>query len=179
MRSLQFLVFVVISANACATSGVIQDPGDRTVVVDERAGAVKVHNDQLSTAVDFPAPVDKVWDAVASSYAILRVDRTVINRETGEQGNPKLFWSRKFDHKSVSTFINCGDDPFSGPNADRSPVTVSLVTRVRAKGTGTTMTTVLSGTLMKPGANTGTIYCASTGALEEHLAEMVASQLNP
>ncbi len=178
MRSLQFLIFVVISANACVTSGVVQEPGDRTVVVDEQ-GAVKVHNDQLTTAVDLPAPVDKVWDAVTSTYAVLRVDRTLINRETGEQGNQKLLWSRQFDHKPVSTFINCGDSPFSGPNADLSPVDVSLVTRVRAKGTGTMITTVLSGTLMKPGANTGTIYCASTGALEHHLAEIVASRLNP
>ncbi len=109
---------------------------------------------------------------------MLKVNRTLVNRETGEQGNPKLLWSRTFDHRSVSDYLNCGDDPFSGPNADLHPVTVSVVTRVASKGKGTDLVTVLKGTLVKPGAGSGPIYCASTGTLELHIAEMVKSRLD-
>ncbi len=156
----------------------MRPPADRVVMVDERTGATtRTGNDQSGSKTVIAAPVDKVWEAVASSYMALGVARTFVNQQTGEQGNPKLVMSRRFFNQSVSSYLNCGDDPFSGPNANAHPVTVSLITRVRPEANGSTIETLLNGTVTKTGANSGAIYCATTGALEEHIAKMVASRV--
>lgn len=110
------LILLMASISACSTSGAIRPPTDRVVMVDERVGAtVRTGNDQAGSKAVIAAPVDKVWDAVAASYTMLGVTRTFVNQATGEQGNPKLVMSRKFFNQPVSSYLNCGDDPFSGP----------------------------------------------------------------
>ena len=84
--------------------------------------------------------------------------------------------SRRFDGQPLSMYLNCGNDPMGGPNADLNPVQVSIVTRARASGgTSTVLETLVSGFTYKGGASSAPIHCATTGELEEHLAKMVAS----
>lgn len=178
MPTRPLILLAMVSAAACSSSGAIRPATDRVVMVDERTGTtLRTGNDQAGSRAVIAAPVDSVWEAVAASYAMLGVTRTFINQATGEQGNLRLVMSRKFFNQPVSSYLNCGDDPFSGPNANAHPVTVSLITRVRPEGTGSTIQTLLSGTVNKTGANSGAIYCATSGALEEHIAKMVASRV--
>jgi hypothetical protein len=173
------LVLVSILAAGCApaaTSHTASSP-DRVVAVDDTRGAsIRTHSDAGAAKVSLRASADQVFTAVAQSYATLKVPVTYTDRGLGELGNKKFVMSRTFDGQRVSTYLNCGDDPMGGPNADANPVQVSIVTRARASGgTSTVLETMVSGVTYKPGANSGPIYCATTGELEEHLAEMVAS----
>jgi hypothetical protein len=114
--------------------------------------------------------------AVALTYLFLKVPLTYEDKSIGEQGNKMFVMSRTFDGHAISHYLNCGDDPFRGPNADSQRVTASLVTRTRpVTGTQTSVETIFSGYISKPGQS-GTIYCTSTGSLELHMAEMVASR---
>jgi hypothetical protein len=109
---------------------------------------------------------------------MLKVPITYADKGLGEQGNRKFIMSRSFDSQPVSAYLNCGDDPFGGPNANANPVQVSIVSRARAAGgTNTVLETVVSGVTYKGGGNSGPIYCTSTGTLEQHIAEMVASRI--
>ena len=184
MRSEIYVLSVLVlgCAPAATTStGTARGQPDRVIVVDDRAGAsVRSPNDPVAAAVKLPATADQVFSAVSSSFAMLKIPITYTDRNLGEQGNKKFIMSRRFDSQPVSTYLNCGNDPFGGPNADVNPVTVSIVTRARPSGgTGTVLETMISGLTFKGGASSGPIYCASTGELEQHLAEMVASRLSP
>ena len=115
--------------------------------------------------------------AVDLTYVYLKVPVTHYDKSIGEQGNKNFVMFRKFDGQNISNYLNCGDDPFRGPNADSNPVTVSLVTRTRAlSATRTSLETAFSGYIAKPGQS-GTIYCTTTGSLELHITEMVASRV--
>lgn len=177
------LVSATLLAVACAPPATTSagNPGtsDRVLAVDDRVGtSIRAANDIGATRITLDAPVDQVFNAVTSTYAFLKVPITYSDRNLGEQGNKKFIMSRMFDGQPVASYLNCGDDPFGGPNADSNPVTVLLVTRARpAGGTTTIVETTLSGVTHKGTSSTGPIYCATTGALEQHIADMVQSRV--
>ncbi len=178
MQKLLPLALVALGLTAgCASSGAAPTP-ERVVMIDETTGtSIRSVNDRSGPTTSLSEPADKVFDAVTIVFALLKVPRTVASSNTGEQGNTKFAMSRSFNGRPVSTYLSCGDDPLAGSNADSYPVTAALVTRVRPNGVGSSLETKLTGTLFKPNANTGGIYCASTGALELKIAQMVAAQL--
>lgn len=178
------LVLFSILAAGCApasTSATATPPAapDRVIAVDDRIGqSIRSPLDGSATRISLAATADKVFDAVTSTYAMLRVPITYADKGLGEQGNKKFVVSRSFNGQPVSTYLNCGDDPFGGPNADANPVQVSIVSRARASGgTSTVLETIVSGVTSKSGGNSGQIYCASTGTLEQRIADMVASRI--
>ena len=180
MRAYTSLVFLILAGCASSSNAPAASSRDRILATDDRTGTtVRLNNDVAATRVILPATADQVFAAVTSSYAFLKIPVTYINRALGEQGNKKYTMSRRFEGQQVSHYLNCGDDPFGGPNANAYPVTVSIVTRARPQGgTSTALETTLSGVTYKGGGNTGPIYCASTGALESHLNALVGSRLS-
>jgi hypothetical protein len=175
------LILISLIAAGCASSGTTPPSTDRILAVDDRinGGAVHAQNDVSAAAITLSAPADEIFAAVASTYAMLKLPVTYNSPATGEQGNRKFVMNRIFDHQPVSSYMSCGDDPFGGPNANSNPVAVSIVTRVRpVGGTNSVLETTLTGSTSKASTNSGTIYCASTGALELHIAEMVKSRLD-
>ena len=179
MRAYSSILFLVAAGCASTSGAPATATRDRVVATDDRTGAtLRVVNDVDAARVTLPATADQVFSAVTSSYAFLKIPITHVDRTLGEQGNKKFTMSRMFDGQQVSHYLNCGDDPFGGPNANANPVIVSIVTRARAQGgTSTVLETIITGVTYKGGGSTGPIYCATTGAMEQHLAEMVASRL--
>ena len=179
MRAYFNLLFLAAAGCASTAGGPATAARDRVVATDDRTGStLRVVNDVDAARVTLPATADQVFAAVASSYAFLKIPITHVDRTLGEQGNKKVLMSRTINGEQVSHYLNCGDDPFGGPNANANPVIVSIVTRARAEGgTSTLLETIITGVTYKGGGSTGPIYCATTGAMEKHLADMVASRL--
>jgi hypothetical protein len=182
MRSNLVLLSLIVCGCATATpSATATAPAqpDRVIATDDRVGvSIRATSDGSATRVSLAATADQVFDAVTQSFAMLKVPITYADKGLGEQGNRKFIMSRSFDSQPVSAYLNCGDDPFGGPNANANPVQVSIVSRARAAGgTNTVLETVVSGVTYKGGGNSGPIYCTSTGTLEQHIAEMVASRI--
>lgn len=178
------LVLLSVLAAGCApasTSATATPPAqpDRVVAVDDRIGqSIRTGSNPSATRVTLSATADQVFDAVTSSYAFLKIPITYADKGLGEQGNKKFIMSRTFDGQLVSSYLNCGDDPFGGPNANANPVQVSIVSRARASGgTSTVLETLITGVTYKGGGNSGPIYCSTTGTLEQHIGEMVSSRL--
>src|SRR4026209_931752 len=151
---------------------------DRVIATDERTGVtMRSPNDPGPAPVEIRASQDSVMRAVELTYLFLKVPITHLDRALGEQGNKMFTMSRTFDGRNISNFLNCGDDPFRGPNADYNRITASLVTRTRPLAANRTAVEAASpGYFPKPGSG-GAIFCAPTGSLELHLAEMIASRV--
>ena len=179
MRAYTSLFFIIAAGCASTPSTPATATRDRIIVTDDRTGStVRSVGDVDATRVTLAATADQVFTAVTESYAFLKIPLTHMDKALGEQGNKKFIMSRTFDGKQVSHYLNCGYDPFGGPNANSNPVNVSVVTRARAQGgTSTVLETTITGVTYKGGGNSGPIYCATTGAMEKHLAEMVASRI--
>jgi hypothetical protein len=173
--------FLICACAPAATTTSDPSPGspDRVIAVDDRIGtSIRAPNDIAATRITLNATADQVFDAVTSTYAMLKIPITYADKNSGEQGNKKFVMSRTFDREPVASYLNCGDDPFGGPNANANPVNVSIVTRARASGgTGTVLETTITGVTYKSSGSTGPIYCGTTGALETHIAEMVRSRV--
>jgi len=173
-------IFLAILLTGCASGGqstTAMPRPDRVIATDEKTGETIRTNDPGPAAVTLRAPQDSVMTAVGLTYLFLKIPVTHYDKSIGEQGNKLFVMSRTFDGHAISNYLNCGDDPFRGPNADANRVTVSLVTRTQALSpTRTALQTIFSGYISKPG-NSGTIYCTTTGSLELHIAEMVASRV--
>ena len=178
---LVLLSFLAAGCAPASTSATATPPAqpDRVVAVDDRIGqSIRTSNDASATRVTLAATADQVFNAVTQSYAFLKIPITYADKGLGEQGNKKFVVSRTFDGHPISAYLNCGDDPFGGPNANANPVQVSIVTRARASGgTSTVLETLVTGVTYKGGGNSGPIYCSTTGTLEQHLGEMVASRI--
>lgn len=172
------LLSLVLIGCASTTPASTAPRPDRVIATDENVGVtLRSPNDPGPTAVEMTGSVDSVMKAVELSYRFLKIPITYSDPAMGEQGNKNFVVSRTFDNRAISDYLNCGDDPFRGPNANSWPVTISIVTRARAvEGGQTAVSTELSGVTHKP-SNSGAIYCASTGSLEQHIAEMVRSRI--
>jgi len=177
MRLTALFSFVAASAVVgCTPASTVHTPADR-VILDEGERTIRSVSDRGSLGV-IPAPVDTVWNAVTSSLRMLKVEPTTMNKAAGEQGNLKFTMYRTFNGRPVSMYFNCGDDPLAGQNADAYTVTASILAKLRPEGNGTSMETILTGTTYKPGGSAARIHCGTTGVLEKHFAEMVASRVN-
>ena len=155
------LVLVSIVAAGCAPAATSQTAAspDRVVAVDDtRGSSIRTHSDAKAASITLAASADQVFTAVTESYATIKVPVTYQDKGLGELGNKKFVMSRTFDGQRVSTYLNCGDDPFGGPNADANPVQVSIITRARASGgTSTTLETLVSGVTFKASGSSGPI----------------------
>ena len=174
------LALVSFVAIGCATANTTTNvPPERVVAVDERSGAsVRTQNDPTGVTSTIQGTTDQVWDATALSFVFLKIPVTYSNRPAGEQGNPNFVMIRNFDGQPLSAYLNCGDDPISGPNANLGRVTVAIVAKIRPGTSGTVLETLLTGNVVKSGASSAPIYCSTTGTFEKHFADMVASRVN-
>jgi hypothetical protein len=174
------IILLAIALFGCASSQApepLQKP-DRIIATDETTGATIRSRTELGpAAVELRATQDSVMKAVDLTYLFLKVPITHYDKALGELGNKMFVMWRTFDGRSISNYLNCGDDAFRGPNADYNRVTASLVTRIHQVSTDKTLVeTTFSGYISKPGSS-GAIYCTTTGTLETHMAEMVASRV--
>jgi hypothetical protein len=173
-------IFLLIFLSGCASSKppTATTRPDRVIATDEKTGStIRSVNEPGPAPVILRSPQDSVWRAVALTYLFLKVPVTYDDKSSGEQGNKMFAMSRTFDGHAISHYLNCGDDPFRGPNADSQRVTASLITRTRpVSATQTSIEIIFSGYISKVGQS-GTLYCTSTGSLELHMAEMVASRI--
>jgi hypothetical protein len=177
MRVLKLSLSILLVG--CASSRGASPPTDRVLASDDRTGeTLRTINDAGAVPVTLAGSAKDVAKAVELTYIFLKIPITYNDESTMTQGNQRFVMSRTFDHQPVSYYVSCGADQFGAPTADSNPVTVSVMTRARAiSPTQTALETTVTGSTYKPGAS-GAIYCASTGTLEHHIAEMVASRLS-
>jgi len=165
------MLLLVLATTACASTTTSRATADRQrdIIYDDQVGTVRTSAHPALATVAIAATPDKTWDAMMAAYAVIGVDVKYLNRPTGELGNRDAVMSRRIATGELSKYLDCGTDPFAGPQANAYPVKTSVVTRMWPDGAGTKIETMFSGSMTKPGAG-ATVHCSSTGSLERLIA---------
>ncbi len=176
MNTRIFAPAIAIVLAGCATAGGTQSGSEpeRVTVISSGLTELEVRTTDAGTGgYHSGAPVEHVWAVLPQVYEELGVQLAVhdsVSRRIGNTG----FRPRRLGDARLSQYLRCGTSITATPNADRYQVQVSLITRLSDSGDGgTTIATFLSATARPRDVGGSTVNCASTGRLEERVAEMV------
>ncbi|HEX8454544.1 MAG TPA: hypothetical protein VF647_20860 [Longimicrobium sp.] len=182
------LFLAVTTATACATTG---DPGT-TTSVDRRTTSVSYGTGSGETSINLEtantiqkrttpiaANAKTLWGVLPGAYQDLALDLAVYDSTLMVIGNPGLQVNRgRLGEVRVSRYLNCGTDPMGSALADRYNVRISVVSRVRETGAGASvLETEVSGDAAQRAVSSVAVSCASTGVLEEAVANAAKMRL--
>jgi hypothetical protein len=91
-----------------------------------------------------------------------------------QAGNSRFIAPRQIARRPKSTYLRCGSGP-GGQLADSHRVTMSLITELRAVATDSTdvFTQIVASASTAEGTSTEPVICATSGALEQTLAQLL------
>ncbi|HEX8670827.1 MAG TPA: hypothetical protein VF710_03020 [Longimicrobium sp.] len=183
------LFLAVTTAAACATTS---DPGT-TTSVDRRTtnvsygtgmgGETSINLETSNTiqkrSTQVAAPAKTLWGVLPGAYQDLALDLAVYDSTLMVIGNTGLQVNRgRLGDVRVSRYLNCGTDPMGSALADRYNVRISVVSRVRDAGGGASvLETEVSGDAAQRAVAAVAVSCASTGVLEEAVANAAKLRL--
>lgn len=138
----------------------------------------RVSNESAARTTAVDAPVDRVWAVLPEAYAALKL--TVTTRRDAERilGAQNVRLRSEFAGQRLSRYLSCGVGLVSGDAADTYEVILDVVSvAAAADGGGTTLQSSVSA-VAKPVQTSGDpVQCATTGRLEERLAQLVAERV--
>jgi hypothetical protein len=178
---------LLLLAGACASAGA----GGSTATTAERTENrvtmstpdgtvvdVQTHNTLETRAVHVPVSPPELWRAIALAYADLGIPLAAYDSTQMYIGNPGLaITNGRLQRERMSRYLNCGSDAMLGALADRYDVRLVVVSRVRADPGGSVLETQVSGTAAQRGVSGISVNCASTGTLEDRLANAARLRL--
>jgi hypothetical protein len=159
----------------CASSGTptpTPDPGTVTSRSMAINGVVVETNDVASgQQIVVRGTPGAAMTALAQIYADMKIPIATMSPATGQIGNLSLpVPNHRLNGKSLSTYVNCGQEAMSGSRADLGDVTVSIISRAVASGdTASVVTTDVKGWARPVGTSSNIVPCETTGALEHDI----------
>lgn len=179
-------VAVAVGTAGCASgsSGSANAENDRPVVPDERRTILRVGNYERLELFSEPGvgvrtinvAAEVAWRALGGVYVELGIPVTSTNPQTMQIGNPG-YSARRVGGDRMNTFVDCGSD-LSGPLANQYEITLSISTRLTAKGPEETEVLTTVDAFGEPRAVSGNmVHCGSRGVLELRVAQEVAEAL--
>lgn len=181
------LFLAVTTAAACASTS---DPGTSTTVdrrttnvaygtgTGETSIQLETSNTIQKRSTPIAAPAKTLWGVLPGAYQDLALDLAVYDSTLMVIGNPGLQVQRgRLGETRVSRYLNCGTDPMGSALADRYNVRISVVSRVREQGGASVLETEVSGDAAQRAVSAVAVSCASTGVLEEAVANAAKMRL--
>lgn len=169
--------FFIAACAACASSPSsdprnVPAPSDRTIAVDDQ----NIYRTTVPPSAKAPiaGTPERAFEALRSVYAELGIPPAIMDAKTFRIGNTNFWLARRLGGQSLSTYLNCGDT-FSGPVADTYRIYMSLVSTLRADGSGGSEleTALYASAQNMEGASTARIPCGTSGRLEERIRKTV------
>jgi hypothetical protein len=129
-------------------------------------------------AVTINAPVDKVWAELSSVYSALGITTSVADASTRTIGNPSLKARRRLGTVAMTKYIDCGSTQ-GALSAETYELLLSIHTQLQSVTPNSTRVTTTFQSMGRP-ASISSEYrtCASTGALEKSIADLVRTRLS-
>lgn len=179
-------VAVAVGTTGCASgpSGSANAENDRPVVPSERRTILRVANYDRLEIFNEPGvgvrtigvAAELAWRALGGVYGELGIPVTSSNPQTMQLGNPG-YSARRVGGDRMNTFVDCGSG-LAGPLANLYDVTLSISTRLTAKGPQSTEVLTIVDAFGEPRAVSGNqVHCQSRGVLELRVAQEVAEAL--
>ncbi len=152
-------------------------PINRSVVKVGSYAPVEIINEAGIGVRTLPASARTTWGVLGGIYAELDIPVTHSDPRSMQLGNPNFRLAKRVGGKRMNTFIDCGTN-FSGPLANQYDITLSVMTKLTAKGDESTEVLTLVDAHGRPRAVSGnTVHCQSRGVLEKQIAQLVAEAL--
>jgi hypothetical protein len=126
-------------------------------------------------------PIDRVWTAMPSVYAVLEVPIERFDAEASVIGNSSLKLYRRLGKTPLTRYLDCGQTQI-GPNADSYEVLLTVLTKLSRPQADTANTAVVTTVeaMARPIQFRGDyVRCSSKGALEARVIEVLKVQLAP
>ncbi len=181
MRAIAFVSCAALAG--CASSGSQSNPADlpqQTTRVTTVAGSTMSLGSRPSLG---PAggtvaySVDRVWSIIRSVYDTLGIQVANVDPAGHTIGNTNLRARRRLGDVALSKYLNCGTTQ-GGPSADSYEVQLSITTTALPQNAGaTSVMTTVDGRARPITIASDFTQCASTGALEARIVELVKARL--
>jgi hypothetical protein len=166
---------------ACASGSVTpgSDMAVRTSAVSGLASngmAVSTVSSESAVAVDIGAAPAAVFDALPAVYDMLAVPRSKVDREAKLMGAEGLKARRVLGSRQLRSLFDCGGTP-GMPNAETYDLYITIMSRVSAKGTGSTVYTSVTATATPSQFGGGAaVNCSSNGVIEDELSKALRAR---
>ena len=145
---------------------------DRVILTDESGQRYRSPESAGPIEGEVNASLDAVWTALPAVYEALGIPVAHADRPSGQMGNKQLVRTGRLAGQRLSRAFDCGAS-MTGERADQGRITASVITQLWTRPDGRTgiATTIVS--TMKPmdGTSTAPTSCATTGWLEQEIAE--------
>lgn len=130
--------------------------------------------DSATMIVTIPTTPGAVFWAARQVFSEFRIPVPVSDSAAGTLANPRFVKLRTLAGAPLSTFIACGQG-ITGPNADTYRVTMAVAAFVEAAGPSAARLrlTLFGGAESPTGSASSAVACASTGVLEDRIANAV------
>jgi hypothetical protein len=126
-----------------------------------------------AAAVNVPAAVERVWEALPAAFASLGLSGEVLDAARRVYGVSELTVRRRLAGEPVSRSLNCGARAGIA-NADSYSVRVTIRTQVQPDGEGGSRVRIeVEGSARAPGGSDPWVRCGSTNELEVRLEDEI------
>lgn len=136
--------------------------------------------DTVTVPEELDAPYGKVYTAVIAAFDELKIPLDTRDSARGVVGNLTLTKRVSLAGSPLSRWLNCGAG-ITGPNADNWRIyiaVVALLDRVSMSNKTQTRVAMLAGAQDMQGNSKDPVVCASSGALETTMLELVRKRIN-
>lgn len=141
----------------------------------ESPGAVRSLKDIEVKETPLDVPVDAAWQRVGRAYTSLKLPITVVDTARHVIGAQNARVRNQLAGDRVSRWLSCGVTLSGSPRADSYTVLLTVLTQVRASGSGSVARSVVAGYAQPSDGSTNAVPCSSTGELEQRLHEALSA----
>jgi hypothetical protein len=182
-RSLQAAALAsCVASVGCASSAVLSaTPQQSRTLVQTSAtagGDIELFRDTRRTAHVVSAPPADVWKVLGAAYADLGLTGggpAIGYEQTYAAVIPAL--RRQLNKVPLSRLLDCGTTATGQPGAEAHAVRLQVTTVVEPEGTGARLRSQVLARATSTDNSNGAQECASTGVLEQRLAQAVDARL--
>lgn len=146
--------------------------------VETPGGIIQIdwHRERTFDETKLLVGVDKAWAAVPTVFGELGIDPNIIDTRQHVFGNAGTVFRGKLGNQRLSHYFDCGTTTGIS-NADQYDIRVRVVTQIIPAEAGlSALRSQIEATGHAIATSGQLVRCASTGALEERIAHMVADQ---
>lgn len=121
---------------------------------------------------------EDVWKTLLVTYNDLKLPITALDASARQISSSDTRAPRTLGGKPLRDYLDCGSG-ISGPRVDSHDVAYTLVTVVKAAGGDSTavQSSLVGNAASRGGASTAPVNCATTGRLENRIAQLVKLKL--
>ena len=146
--------------------------------IETPSGVIQIdwHEQRTYDETKLLVAVDKAWAAVPAVYGELGIQPTLVDSKQHVFGNAGANYRRKLGSQRMSRFFDCGSTAGIS-NADDYDLLIRVITQIIPADAGLSAVRTQAEATGHATATSGQVVrCASTGALEEKIAQMVSDQ---